>query len=141
MIFAGDTIKFRGITYKVLKVNPKNFRIEQLDGRQVGVTFNLPRDAPGIEKVESATYTETVTQFDRERDLFAPFITGAVVRLSDESYRPSKWNYKPGQLFVVLKHNFERVNIVKLGGETGKDRGRYWRMSPSHLEVVPVPES
>jgi hypothetical protein len=120
---AGQKIEFQGKTYTIQKVNPKNFVIFD----EAGQTYKLNRMSR-YKIVGEQTYAES-------RPDFSAFVAGTVVRVKPEAAaRYSKFYYGSEQAFVVMKHNFNLVNVVKLGG----DGGLYWRMLPGDLEIVKV---
>lgn len=132
MIFAGDTVEIRhpqpqdvGRVYRVLKVNPKNLRVEDEEGRRFTGPHHIWRktDRPFTKPATAAEEVSIPELFD----------IGEVVRVP-HGVNSGKWAYTKDQLFVVIKQGPDRVNIVKLGG----DGGRYWRMDPSSLERVPA---
>lgn len=115
---AGTEITYYGKTYIVVKTNPKNFVVTR-DGQR----YNLPRTAKITVSDKPRAKPETAP-LD-----FAKMVAGVVVKVK---VRPEKFTYPEDQAFVVLKHNFDLVNIVALGG----DSGRYWRVPLSSLEIV-----
>lgn len=137
----GDTVKLKKSSgkwttedrFQVLKCNPKNLKVKDLKtGGTVQGPYSLFVQADATDPLPFVPAAPVMSSFDT----FAPFKLGVVVKLKDYSKRPPKWNYDDGQWFIVMKHNFDKVNIVKLGGENGK----YWRMSPNSLEVVELPD-
>lgn len=133
--YAGQVVKLKHPTgtyamadnnfFTITKVNPKNLKVTQnstgkpLQGSQTIFTA-APKEA-----VAAAPKAPEGPKID-----WSQFQQGVVVKYVGKP--PAKWNYNPDQKFFVLKHNFERVNIVRVGG----DNGRYWRINPKNLEVI-----
>lgn len=139
--WAGDKVTLKnpskGMTksdiFEVIKVNPKTLRVKHA---VTGATFTGPHaiweKASLTPEQTAALHKTALEKIEKESADFSQFVQGVVVELADYSKKPSKWLYPKGTKFVVIKHNFELVNIVKLGG----DNGRYWRMNPNNLMIV-----
>lgn len=137
LVFAGDVITVAGTEYYITKVNPANFRAKRVKD---GENFNVPRRSRFTKDVNRVlTDAERVTlglgggytaKASLREGRFDGFTAGTVVRVT-RPVNNKKWTYHPEQLFVVMKHNFDLVNIARLGG----DGDRYWRMSPESLEI------
>lgn len=84
---------------------------------------------------EAAGETSATVTFEPYR---APLVQGTLVRVNPSASKIQREYQINGgdssQLFVVVADKGERVNIVKLGG----DSGRYWRVSPTSLTTVDV---
>lgn len=97
---------------KVLKVNPKNIKVQKENGETWNVSpsfLSLPAEGETFETAPAA----------------ARLVMGSVVRFTSERM--------PTDLFVVLGQHGEGYRLAKLGG----DNNRYYRgIYPTQVEVV-----
>ena len=110
---------YRNETYRVVKINPKNVKIEgEKTGRLVNShpQFLLLAD----DQTPAAPKPFTMTHE------FTPRMTlGTAVTV-----RGGIRNYAPDTVWVVIKNGTDRTNVAKLGG----DNDIYWRVDPKKLE-------
>lgn len=117
--------------FTVTKVNPKNLKVKHI---KTGKTYQGPHAIWKKVETTEADIAAEKEQIEKNAVDFSQFEQGVVVELAPGVKKPAKWDYPDGQQFVVIKHNFQLVNIVRLGG----DKGRYWRMNPNHLVIVDI---
>lgn len=115
------TPKFRGVNFKVIKVNPKTLKLQALNGAGV-VNADKFLVQPPVGLPANVT-AETVP-------LVEHLVCGTLVRLG--GVRQAKGWMKDGALGVVLKDNGDRVNVAPLGGQ----EDRYGRFPHRMLTVV-----
>lgn len=113
--------------FTITKVNPKNLKVTQNSTGK-----GLQGDARIFTAVPKDETARVPAAPEKPAIDWSKFKAGAIVRFTGAK-RPSAFKYPLDQLFVVTKHNFDRVNIVPIGGSLN---GSYWRMSPTNLTVV-----
>jgi len=125
MFKVNDTVSIAGTharkypgNWTVTKVNPRTYKLTQ--GSRV-VNFDHALVKAALEEGESLA--SQILAVKRDPNLRA----GALVRPHS-----TRLQMPPG-LYVVLKDNYDVVNVVQLGGNADR---RYWRLHPSHVEVV-----
>jgi hypothetical protein len=115
------TPKFRGVNFKVIKVNPKTLKLQALNGAGVvnadKFLIQPPIGLPENVRVEDVPIVEHLA-------------CGTLVRLN--GVREEKGWYRNGNLGVVLKDNGDKVNVAPLGG----NEDRYGRFPHRMLTVV-----
>ncbi len=113
--------KYRGVNFKVIKVNPKTLRLQPVNGDRQLVADKLLVVPPV--NVPAGASAEDVPIVDH-------LVVGTLVRIKNLS-TPKGW-MQNGSLAVVLVDKGERVNVAPLGGY----EDRYARLPHSMIEVV-----
>ncbi len=117
----------RGVTYRITKVMPVNLVVEPVTG---GRGLKAPKDMFAPAPTNPADKGATV-------ETPVPLWPATVITVAGPG-----WKQPPGQLYVVLRDNGDKVSIARLGG----DGGRYWRgvrrtwltvIDPAHLTHTP----
>lgn len=117
--------KYRGQTFKVVKINPKSYKLQPLNG---GIPVNASK-----ELVTDAPVTSTAAGTAQSVPLADPvahLVCGTLVRVHNGKH-DRDW-LKDGDLGVVLLDKGERVNVAPLGGF----EDRYGRLPRRMLTVV-----
>jgi hypothetical protein len=98
--------KYRGVTFKVLKVNPKTLKLQPLNGGRV----------INADKLLIVPPPETTTPAGTSQDgpLIEHLPAGTLVRLN--GVRQEKGWLRNGNLGVVLVDKGDRINVAPLGG-------------------------
>jgi hypothetical protein len=112
--------KYRGVNFRVIKVNPKTYRLQPLNGDRVLVADRflvVPSTLPAGASVEDVPIVEHL-------------VVGTLVKI--QNLRTPKGWMQNGTLGVVLVDKGERVNVAPLGGF----EDRYARLPHHMLEVV-----
>jgi hypothetical protein len=113
--------KFVGQTFKVVKVNPKTYRLQPINGGRLVNADKFLVTAPP----SKTPFIEDVPLPDR----FAHLPCGTLVRVSLR--KEVAWLHT-GDLAVVLVDKGERVNVAPLGGH----EDRYARLPRQALTIV-----
>jgi hypothetical protein len=122
---ASGGAKFRGVTFKVVKVNAKTYKLQPLNGGlMVNADKFLVTDPP-------VTTTPAGTAQDVPlHDPIEHLVAGTLVRVHNGKHDRDWLN--DGDLGVVLVDKGERVNVAPLGGY----EDRYGRLPRRMLTVV-----
>lgn len=135
-VTTGDIITFNGTDYYVTKRARVNLQAKRLpDGASMVIPIRLgyslnDRPLTDAEKTTLGLNVPYAAKAAEREDRFYGLVAGTVVQVT-RPVNNKKWTYHPEQLFVVMKHNYDLVNIARLGG----DGDRYWRMTPESLEI------
>lgn len=116
-----SSAKFRGVNFKVLKVNPKTLKLQALNGAGV-VNADKFLIVPPVNVPQGATVEDV--------PIAEHLACGTLVRLNGVRQETS-W-YKNGTLAVVLKDNGDKINVAPLGGHND----HYGRFPRRMLTVV-----
>lgn len=122
--------KSRGRKFKITKVNRVTVKASEIE---TGANWVFQKyQVEKVGRATDATYASLIKEVEEQ----GVISLGTVVRVKG-AVNSAKWNYKDGAFFVAIKwdYNKNEVHIALLGGEGG----RFWRFSPSRLEVVKVP--
>lgn len=117
--------KYRGVTFRVAKVNTKTYKLVPLNG---GIAVNASKflvTAPPVTTTRAGTSQDVSLA-----DPVAHLVCGTLVRVHNSRQGAKFLN--DGDLGVVLKDNGERVNVAPLGGF----EDRYGRLPRRMLTVV-----
>jgi hypothetical protein len=115
------TPKFRGVNFKVIKVNPKTLKLQALNGAGVvnadKFLVQPPIGLPENVRVEDVPIAEHLA-------------CGTLVRLN--GVRQEKGWLRNGNLGVVLRDNGDRINVAPLGGH----EDRYAKLPRRMVTVI-----
>lgn len=114
--------KFRGVTFKVLKVNPKTLKLQPLNGGRIVNASKFLVIPTGL--------THTPASTAQDVPIVEHLCCGTLVRLS--GLRGGSRFLNDGDLGVVLVDKGERINVAPLGGF----EDRYGRFPRRCLTVV-----
>ena len=114
--------RYRGVTFKVVKVNPKTLKLQPLNGGRIVNADKFLVVPTGLETTAAGTA--------QDMPIVEHLCCGTLVRLS--GLRGGSRVLNDGDLGVVLVDKGERVNIAPLGGF----EDRYGRFPRRCLTVV-----
>lgn len=117
-ITSDDIVVFQGKLYKVIKLNPANYRAIDQQGR----LWNLRR-TPAVKRASDDQAKQWDTGAVMQEDPLEIVRVGSVVRWK----QPSP---KTGGQFVVIKDKGGEVSLVRLGGDL---QSRYFPTVPRAL--------
>jgi hypothetical protein len=117
--------KYRDQTFKVVKVNPKTYKLQPLNGGQLVNASRFLVVPPPVTSTAAGT-AQSVPLLDP----VAHLVCGTLVRVHNARHGASFLN--DGDLGVVLVDKGERVNVAPLGGF----EDRYGRLPRRMLTVV-----